>query len=227
MFWGIGGLPINYLHQRHRMDGVAVFLELMTKILWATLAGVVAYSVIRKKRRPADYGFSLKTGGVASLAVLGAIYAYLAISGKLALSASENYLWMAAGAFMEELLFRAIAIDIFVVLMDGIRAKVFWAILASSALWSFPHLESKSVAQVLPGIFLGGLFFGYIYHKSRSILLPAWIHVVGNAGSLAGIWIAGLFCLISFVDWAVWSWKNQTAPAASASREIGAIHSNV
>jgi membrane protease YdiL (CAAX protease family) len=224
VFCSIGGIPVNYLHQRHRMDGTAVFLDLLTKILWATIAGVVAWSVIRRQRRPADYGFSFKTGGVASLAVLAVIHVYLVISGKLVLSATESYLWRAMGAFMEELLFRAIAIDMFIVLMDGIKAKAFWAILASSALWSLPHIPSKSLAQLLPGIFLGGLFFGYVYYKTKSILLPAWLHVVANAGYLAGIWIAGLYCLISFADWAIWSWNKQTPPAAGASRNIDAIH---
>jgi membrane protease YdiL (CAAX protease family) len=221
VLWSIGGIPGNYLHQRHRMDGTLVFLDLLTKILFA---GVVAWSVIRRQRRPADYGFSFKTGGVASLAVLAVIHVYLVISGKLVLSATESYLWRAMGAFMEELLFRAIAIDMFIVLMDGIKAKAFWAILASSALWSLPHIPSKSLAQLLPGIFLGGLFFGYVYYKTKSILLPAWLHVVANAGYLAGIWIAGLYCLISFADWAIWSWNKQTPPAAGASRNIDAIH---
>ncbi len=201
VFCSIGGIPANYLHLRHRMDSTAVFLELLTETVWATIAGVVAYSVIRRKRRPSDYGFSLRRGGLASLAMLAVIHVYLALSGKLTLSAPESYLLSAVGAFMEELLFRAIAIDMFVVLMDGVQAKAFWAILASSALWSLPHIPSKSPAQLLPGIFLGGLFFGYVYHKSRSILLPAWIHVAANAGYLAGIWMAGLYCLISFAGW--------------------------
>ena len=203
--WSIGGIPGNYFHRHHSMHGTAVFLDLLTEILWATFAGVVAYSVIRQKRRPADYGFSFKSGGVASLAVLAVIHAYLVIGGKFAPAAPENYLLSAVGAFMEELAFRAIAIDRLILLMDGIKAKAFWAILASSALWSLPHVPSKSPAQLLPGIFLGGLFFGYVYYKSRSILLPAWIHAVANAGYLGGTLIAALYCLIGFADCAIWS----------------------
>jgi membrane protease YdiL (CAAX protease family) len=89
---------------------------------------------------------------------------------------------------------------------------------------SLPHIPSKALGQLLPGIFLGGLFFGYVYYKTRSILLPAWIHVAANAGYLAGILIAGLYCLISLADWAFWSWKKQTPPEAGASRNIDAIH---
>ena len=218
--WGILGIPGNYFLQRHRMDGTAVFFQLLTMILWAAIAGVVAYSVIRRQRRPADYGFSFQRGGLASLAMLAVIHIYLVISGKFVLSATGNYLLSALGAFMEELAFRAIAIDKFILLMDGIKNKAFWAILASSALWSVPHIPSKSPAQFLGGIFLGALFLGYVYYKSRSILLPAWIHVAANAGYLAGILIAGLYCLISFADWAIWSWNKQTPPVAGASRNI-------
>ncbi len=220
----IGGIQANYLHQRHRIDGTAIFLDLITKILWAAIAAAVAWSVIRQKRRPADYGFSFKTGGVASLAVLAVIHVYLVISSKLVLSATEGYLWSAIGAFMEELLFRAVAIDMFIVLMDGIKARAFWAILTSSALWSLPHVASKSPAQLLGGIFLGGLFFGYVYYKSRSILLPAWIHVVGNAGYFGGMIITGLYCLVGFADWAIWYWNRQTPPADGTSRDIDGIH---
>jgi len=218
--WAILGIPGYYFYQRHRMDGTGQFLVLLLEILWATIAGVVAYSLIRQQRRPADYGFSFKRGGVASLAMLAVIHVYLVISGKFVLSATGTYLLSAWGAFMEELAFRVIAIDKFILLMDGMKNKAFWAILASSALWSVPHITSKSPAQLLWGIFLGGLFFGYVYYKSRSILLPAWIHGVANAGYLGGILIAGLYCLISFAACAIWSRNKQTPPVSGASRNI-------
>jgi len=218
--WAILGIPGNYFRVRGLTGEARQFLAFGVMILWAAIAGVVAYSVIRRQRRPADYGFSFKAGGVASLAVLAVIHVYLVISGKFVLSAADSYLLSALGAFMEELVFRAIAIDKLILLMDGIKAKALWAILASAALWSVPHIPSKSPAQLIPGIFLGGLFFGYVYYKSRSILLPAWIHVVANAGYLAGIWIAALYCLISFADWAIWSWHRPTPPAVGASSNI-------
>ena len=219
--WTILGIPANYSRVHGFMDGTGQFWTLLAKIQWVAIAGVIAYSVIRRQRRPADYGFSLKRGGVASLAILAAVHVYLGISGKLVLSAPENFLWGAWGAFMEELVFRAIAIDKLILLLDGIKTKVFWAILASSALWSVTHMPSKSPAQLLGGIFLGGLFFGYVYYKSGSILLPAWIHGIANAGYLGGVLIAALYCLISFADRAIWSWHKQTPPVADASRTSG------
>jgi membrane protease YdiL (CAAX protease family) len=222
--WSILGLLDNYFRERDPMYSAGQFRSLLAIILWATIAGVVAYSLIRQHRRPGDYGFSFRIGGVASLAILAVIHIYLVFSGKFILSAPESYLWSAFGAFMEELAFRVIAIDKLILLMDGMTAKAFWAILASSALWSVLHIPSKAPAQLLGGIFLGGLFFGYVYYKSRSILLPAWIHGISNAGYLGGILIAALFCLISLADWAIWSCNKQTPPAAGALRKIDAIH---
>jgi len=51
----------------------------------------------------------------ASLGMLAVIHVYLVISGKLVLSATGDFfLWSVLGAFMEELVFRAIAIDEFI-----------------------------------------------------------------------------------------------------------------
>jgi membrane protease YdiL (CAAX protease family) len=229
--WAILAIPGNYFRVHGLMDGARQFRTLQAfQILWmlllAAIAGVIAYSVIRHQRRPADYGFSFRRGGVASLALLAAVHLYLLIGGKFVLSATGSFFPLIVwGALMEELVFRAIAIDQLIQLMDGIRGKAFWAILASSTLFTVLHIASKTPAELL-GIFSGSLVSGYIYYKSRSILLPAWIHGVANAGYLGGIWIAGLCCLISFADWAIWPWNKQTPPVAGASRNIDAIHSD-
>jgi membrane protease YdiL (CAAX protease family) len=197
--WSIAGIPGNYFRV-HGQHGEAQFLSFgLAIVLWAAIAGVIAYSVIRRRRRPADYGFSFQRGGIASLAILALIHAFLAISGRLVLSATGSLLWSTIGAFMEELAFRAIATDTFILLLDGLKGKACWAILASTAFWLIPHIASKPTIR-LPGIFLSGLILGYVYYKSRSILLPAWIHVAANAGYLGGVLVAGLYCLIATID---------------------------
>lgn len=201
--WAVAGGLGNYYRLRGPTVGSRQFWLLLTMALWAAIAGVVAYSLIRRRRRPADYGFSFRRGGVASLAVLAAVHVYLAISGRLVLSATGNYLLSTFGASMEELAFRAIAIDCFLLLIDGMKAKAFWAILASSVVFTVPHVTSKSPAM-LQGIFISSLIMGYVYYKSRSILLPAWIHAVANAGYLGGILAAGAYCLIALADLVIW-----------------------
>jgi membrane protease YdiL (CAAX protease family) len=207
--WGIVAIPGNYSGLR----GTGQFWTLLVMILWGAIAGVVAYSIVRRQQRLAAYGFSFQRGGLASLAILAVVHVYLVMSGKFVLSAPESFVLKALGAFMEEIAFRVIAIDKLILLMNGTKAKAFWAILASSVLWSLPHVVSKSPAQI-GGIFLGGLFFGYIYYKSRSILLPAWLHSVANAGYLGGLFIAVLYCVISVADSFMRSWNKQTPPPA-------------
>lgn len=207
--WSILGIQNNYCRVRG-LTGLAWQCSASgVMILWAFIAFVIAYSVIRQQRRPSDYGFSYGRGGLASLAVIAAIYLYLFMNGKVDLSGNRSSPPIVLAAFLEELVFRVIMIDRLVQLMDGIRNKALWAILASTTLWSLPHIPSKSPAQLLGGIFLGGLFFGYVYYKSRSILLPAWIHVVANAGHLGGILIAGIYCLVTFADWGTWPWRQK------------------
>jgi membrane protease YdiL (CAAX protease family) len=195
--WTITGTAGNYFRPRHLTDGTGQYWFYLMMTLWAVIAGVVVDSLLRQKRRLADYGFSFNMGGVASLAIIAAIHVYLVLSGKLDFSASGSYQLSALGAFMEELIVRAIAIDRLILLLDGADNKAFWAILASSVLWTVPHIVTKPLSQLLGGILPGGLLFGYVYYKSRSILLPAWIHAVANAGYLGGLWIVGLYGLLS------------------------------
>ena len=170
--------------------------------LWAAIAAVMAWSIARQQHRPKDYGFTLRGGGAISLAVLVAVHAYLVVSGKFDPAVTAN-LWLAAlGAFLEEVAFRAIAIDKLILLLEGVKAKVFWAILASSAVWTLLHVPSKSPAQ-LPGLFLSALILGYAYYVSRSILLPAWIHGLANAGYVGAALIAVLYFLIAAADFAI------------------------
>ena len=207
--WIAAGIPGNYLRVRGLTNEGILLWTSLAIILWTGIAGVIAYSVIRRQRRPADYGLSFQRGGVASLAILALIHIYLMVGGKLVLSAGTNLVLSAWGVLMEELVFRAIAIDQSLRLMDGKAHKAFWAIVASSALWSVVHIPSKSPAQVLGGIFLGGLLFGYIFYKTQSILLPAWIHGVANAGYAGGLLIVVVYCVIGAVDCAIGSRKKQ------------------
>ena len=211
----IAGISANY-ERVHGPSGRGHFW-ILAPIIWAAVAGVIAYSVVRQQRRPAGYGFSFRRGGLASLALVALIHVYLLISGRFVSSTTDFFVMKALGAFIEEVLFRVVAIEILMLLMHDTRAKVFWAILASSVLWSIPHAVSVSPGQLFGGIFLGGLLFGYIYYKSRSILLPAWIHSVANAGHMGGVLVVAVYCVIAGADCAMGSRNKKTSEVAVAS----------
>ena len=198
--WTVLGIPVNYF----RVHSAAAWPRSFALVLlfWLPIAAVIAYSITRRRREPAAYGFSFRCGGLASLAILAIIYSYLVVSGRLELRSTENLAWISVGALMEEMVFRAVAINILMRLLDVVKAKTFWAITASSVLFLIPHTVSKPGLQ-LPGIFLFSLVLGCLYYKTSSILLPAWIHSVGNAGYAGGLLVTAVYCAISLVDLAI------------------------
>jgi len=86
-----------------------------------------------------------------------------------------------------------IAIIAFILLLDRVKGKAFWAILAGSALFSAYHIPSKSPWQ-LQGIFISSLILSYVYYKTRSVLLPAWLHAATNTGFAGGVLAVALYC---------------------------------
>ena len=213
----VAGIPGNYVRTHGLAAGLQAFLFLFVVVVWAAVVVIIAWSVIRQQRRLAEYGFSFKRGGLVSLAAGALIHVYLVLAGAAVPFTTRDFLLKAVGASMEEIMFRVVAIDGLILLMNRTKARAFGAILASSALWSIPHAVSKSPAQLLLGIFLGGLILGYIYYKSRSILLPAWIHSVAHAGYMGGLLVVVSYCAISTAAWAVESRRRQVTRVASAN----------
>lgn len=191
----IFGFADNYFRLRSVGYRMWEFRLFPAMILWTVVAGAIAWSVVRQQRRLADYGFTFRRGGLGSLAALAVLHVWLVPAGKLVPSAPEGFLWIliAVGAFMEEIVFRVIAIDVLVRLMDATRGRAFLAILASSALFTIVHIPSKSPVE-LQGLFISSLILGFVYYKTRSVLLPAWMHAATNAGFAGGILAAALYC---------------------------------
>ncbi|MBN1461595.1 MAG: CPBP family intramembrane metalloprotease [Armatimonadetes bacterium] len=215
--WSMFGLLGNYFRLRSVVYQVSGLQFLLTLLLWAWVAGILAWSCTQNQRRLADYGFRFGRGGLGSLAALLILHVYLVMTGKMALSGAGGFLWIlvAAGAFMEELVFRVIAIDMFIVLLDRVKGKAFWAILASSALFSASHIPSKPLMQ-LQGIFISSLISGYVYYKTRSFLLPAWYHAISNGGSAAGILAVVLYSTVAAAD-RITRGRIKPTPATSAT----------
>jgi hypothetical protein len=90
--WTVIAIPGNYLRVHGLVHGarqswtLLAMIQILSILLPAAIAVVIAYSVIRQGRRPAEYGFSFKRGSVASLALLADIHVYLVISGRFVLS---------------------------------------------------------------------------------------------------------------------------------------------
>ena len=83
------------------------------------------------------------------------------------------YMFLFVG-FAEELLFRGL-IQTDLAAAFGIR----WAIFGSSAIFAVMHLTWRSSLELV-FVFAVGLLLGYIYHRTRSLVLPTLVHAVGN-----------------------------------------------
>lgn len=193
--WIVIGIPANYFRAHRPIQWLLVAIFLLWLATMVCIWAGIIYSIATGRRSLGDYGFSFRWGGLLSLAVIVAIHVYLLIGGKLELAKNPDFIWSTFGAFMEEVGFRAIAINCFAKLMEGTHEKGFWAVLGSTVLFCLPHLTSKTLLG-LQGIFFSSLIMGTVYYLSRSILVPTWIHAASNAGFLGGMLATAACCLL-------------------------------
>lgn len=108
----------------------------------------------------------------------------------------RDLVFMIVGASIEELIFRVLLITILLELFADRKFKGFWAILISSIIFSIPHYHRFYMIQ---GIFPGSLLLGFIFYKTRSVFLPALIHVLSNTTGDGGILGALIFSSIYLI----------------------------
>jgi uncharacterized protein len=136
-------------------------------------------------------GALLFSGVVAALAVLGAYSIHTVGSAAELWTAVTNMLpKMMAGAVMEELLFRLIALR----LLERSFGTV-WALAISSLLFGLAHLGNTGASPLI-GIMLGvelGLLFGAAYLLTRSLWLCTALHLSWNfaQGAVFSIAVSG------------------------------------
>lgn len=201
--WSILGTLGNYVRVHTDNYLASLVLQLAVMALWLVVVITMIKSIKGGGRLLRDYGFSLKLGGLISLAAVVAFSAYKLANQQVGIEPIDpTFVFKVTTAFMEEVVFRAIAINIFISYFDGIKGKSFWAILASTIIWTIPHIPSKTPSE-WEGIFVGSIIIGYVYSWSRSVLIPAWIHVVSNASWFGGFFACLAYLLIAAVDFPI------------------------
>jgi hypothetical protein len=173
------------------------YTTIVALLMWAAVFGTITYSIAVRGRSPANYGFTLRLGTLISwvavfiMSLLKSTYSDYAIP--------DNWIESSArliGATCEELLFRAIAINVIGSALRASGRNDLWAIPISAALWVLPHVPTKEIG-FLPFLFLTGVILGFIYRYSRSILFPMWGHVVANASWLGGVIVIVIYVIVS------------------------------
>jgi membrane protease YdiL (CAAX protease family) len=207
--WSILGIFGNYVRVHTDNDLLNFVLPLAIMALWLVIAVTIIRSITSSGRLLRDYGFSFGLGGLISLAVVVAFSAYKMVNQQAGTELIDpTFVLKVTGAFMEEIVFRAVAINIFSSYFDGIKGKTFWAILASTILWTIPHIPSKTLIE-WKWLFVSSIIIGYVYRWSRSVLLPAWLHVASNTSWFGGFVACIAYLLIAAVDFPILSRRSR------------------
>jgi membrane protease YdiL (CAAX protease family) len=201
--WSILGTLSNYVRVHTDNNLLNVILQFAVMALWLVIAVTIIRSIPGAGRLLRDYGFSFRLGGLISLAAVVAFSAYKMVNQQAGTELIDStFVFKVTGAFMEEIVFRAVAINIFISYLDGIKGKTFWAIIASTIIWTIPHIPSKTLIE-WEWLFVSSIISGYIYRWSRSILLPAWLHVASNTSWFGGLVACIAYLVIAAIDFLI------------------------
>ena len=190
---------------RVRADNVIDFtlMTLLGVIMWSGVAVVVLFSLFMLRVSVRYFGFSLGWGGTISILFVLGFSIFKMLQNQIQLPPQATlFTFSLIGACVEELVFRAIAINTFIKLFDGLSGKTFWAIAASGSMWVAVHIPSKEPSMLI-GLFITSLILGTIYYKSKSLLIPAWVHVVANTSWFGGVVTLLVYLLMLIFDWLV------------------------
>ncbi len=178
---------------------------------WMTSMGVwllavafaVSFGLVRGPSTFQTWGFVIdRRLWISAALVLVTGVVPLAISGGGLIDSFA--LLKAPAAGVEELFFRGILIS---TLLSVLQPKNRWDVARivgiTAVAWTICHIPIKNGPELF-GIFTGGIFFGYVYYYTRSLLMPVAVHAMANAGLLGGVVaIVGYFIIAGLIH--IWS----------------------
>jgi membrane protease YdiL (CAAX protease family) len=173
------------------------FLQYGMVFLWLVLLMTFGYSTVTLRTSLCRFGFTLRWGGVVSMAIASIVTVYQCLSGNCSLADVEPWLpFKAMGALMEELVYRMLLVNVLLSYFSRKRYRVLLALSVSALLFVIPHVPTKDIGMLI-GLFLTSMVMGYVYYKSRSILIPAWLHVVANTSWFGGILMIFVYVVVA------------------------------
>jgi hypothetical protein len=105
--------------------------------------------------------------------------------------AGLSFLWFAAGAMGEEVLFRGYAFQTLIQAVTFLPAMLLMAVVFGLAHLQNPHVTAFSLCNVV----LSGILFSFAYMKTRGLWLPFGVHLAWNFSqtTLFGLPTSGMF----------------------------------
>jgi membrane protease YdiL (CAAX protease family) len=177
-------------------------------VWFLSIAFVVAFGLVRGPATFETWGFVINRRlwiSAALVLVTGIVPLALSDGGLL----DPFALLKAPAAGVEELFFRGILISTLLsIVQPRGRFGVAGIVCVAAAIWTIIHIPTKNAAELF-GIFTGGIFLGYVYYYTRSLLMPIAVHATANAGMIGGVLAIVEYFIIAGLVW-VWSRSKKT-----------------
>jgi len=165
---------------------ITAAVSLVKQAVIVAVLVMIVTTVLKRQITPADWGvvfnkriiFSLALIGVSILLVAPRMPALVSFSDPLAV-------WKILAAGIEELIFRVYLLYLFMRVFGPGRSRILAAVLASAGIFMLIHVPSKTAVQ-LTNIFVAGVLMAYIVVYTKSVLYPAFIHVLINTSEGTG-----------------------------------------
>jgi membrane protease YdiL (CAAX protease family) len=154
------------------------------------------------------WGFLINRRLPLSLLPMAAFTAFIFwVHPETELIAAESW-WLLpkiAYASVEELIFRAVVINLVAGLVPWRQWRGVIAIGVSVAAFTFVHIPTRAAWQ-LEGLVLLSLLMGWTYYYTRSLLFPLWAHVVGNTFQMSGL-LGGMIVVVVYFGLVLLAWR--------------------
>ncbi|MUV56458.1 CPBP family intramembrane glutamic endopeptidase [Halogeometricum sp. CBA1124] len=218
------------------VNAVNVLLVLVGLLI---LVGGLRLRDLGLERSKLPLAAAVTAGLWATIQVVGATVAYVQ-TGSVAL----DPLWSTAGvgavlgllvaqlfgnALFEEVLYRAVLLDQLVLKLRHRRRGFLLALVGSQAVFSLLHVPNRlyqgfpldALLVSLGMLFLMGLLFALVYHRTGNLLVAVGVHAVGNAPTMlvetpvSGNFLTVVLAVVLVVVWPVVSGSRGSGPQSS------------
>lgn len=192
------GTVANYIHSITDTISTPQSLQYVLLLFVITFLGFVTYSLIRLRVTLSDWGFGSHRVSNWFAVIIAVVYLVKAVQGSFVLPNDWGEFSMRIiGLSMEELAYRVISINFFLMLFSGLKNRALCAIVASSILFVIPHIPKYDIS-VLFMIFALALVLGFIYYKLRNIMIPLFLHALTSISVLgSAVVLVGFFAVVA------------------------------
>lgn len=209
-FYVIVGIVHNYarVYLAPANQTIASLIDPIAIAVWIIMYGFIFYSVAGWNWPLSEWGFTLDKRVWISLGLI-VLFSIIKISELRQKSAplmsfdDPSLLVNVVGAVMEELIFRVFLIFSIIKLLGNGKGQIAVAVFVCAFIFAIGHIPGRGANEVV-GIFLTWFLMGYIVVGTKSLLFPAFVHVVMNTidgfGLFGGVIFIAAYMSLAGID---------------------------